>query len=235
AGDVVAYYLPGALTAPRQVSVLPPSASLTLAPTLRENWLRGGGKGNDGAWRNAERLFLSEHRGLSFGRGNVTASPAWHSQAQTLGPGPRGKRVSEGQAAFQQFIRDHLETGCLMSAALVLAHPEQYALTRACLEKQSGLRHVCNRIHEWAFGFNVLTIVSNRETLTHRDKLSGGLEWLDELVSIGGDDTTVLELPGVGVRFQYRSGTIVLFSGHTHLHGVSASKRERVCFAAYAR
>ncbi|KZV59180.1 hypothetical protein PENSPDRAFT_595933, partial [Peniophora sp. CONT] len=127
------------------------------------------------------------------------------------------------------------ETGCLMSAALVLTHPEQYAVTRACLEKQGGLRHLCHRVREWAFGFNVLTIVANRKSLLHRDKLSGGQEWLDALLSIGGDIDTVLELPGVGVRFQYTSGTIVLFCGHTHLHGVSASRSERVCFAAYGR
>lgn len=122
-----------------------------------------------------------------------------------------------------------------MSVALALTHPEQYALTRACLGQLSTLRHVCDRIREWAFGYNVLTIVANRQSLSHRDRLSGGVEWLDTLLSIGGDEDTVFELPGVGVRLLYTSGTLVLFCGHTHLHGVSASRAERVCFAAYAR
>lgn len=122
-----------------------------------------------------------------------------------------------------------------MSVAMVLVHPEQYALTRAALEALSSLEHICDYIQTWAFGFNVLTVVVNRETLTHRDKFSGGFEWLDELLNIGGDEGTVLELPGVGVRFQYTSGTIAIFSGNTHLHGVSPSLLERACFAAYVR
>ena len=137
--------------------------------------------------------------------------------------------------AFQAFIRAHLELGCLISAALVLTHPEQYALTRGCLERASTLQHLCDRIREWAFGFNVVTLVVNREALTHRDKMSGGQEYLDALLSIGGDVHTTLELPGIGVRFQYTSGTIVFFSGNTHLHGVSISQTERACFALYAR
>lgn len=155
--------------------------------------------------------------------------------ASHLGPGPNGKKPTSGQLAFQQFVRDHLETGCLMSVALVLTHPEQYALTRAGLEKLGSIQHVCDRIREWAFGFNVLTVVANRETLLHRDINSGGTHWLDQLLNIGGSTDTVLELPGIGVRLQYTSGTMALFSGNTHLHGVSASKCERVCFAAYAR
>lgn len=122
-----------------------------------------------------------------------------------------------------------------MSVALALTHPEQYAVTRAGLQMLSNVRHLCERIREWAFGFNVLTVVANRESLLHRDKRSGGFVWLDLLLSIGGDEGTVLELPGVGVRFQYTSGTILMFSGNTHLHGVSPSASERVCLAAYAR
>ena len=117
----------------------------------------------------------------------------------------------------------------------MLTHPEQYAVTRGSLEKLSRIDHICDRIREWAFGFNVVTVVANRESLTHRDKRSGGFEYFDQLLTVGGDAETVLELPGLGVRFQYTSGSIVMFSGNTHLHGVSYSQRERVCFASYAR
>lgn len=90
-------------------------------------------------------------------------------------------------------------------------------------------------MREWALAFNVLTVVANRELLLHRDKLSGGPDYLDQLLTIGSDDDTVLELPGIGVRFRYGSGTMALFSGHTHIHGVSRSTCERVCLASYAR
>ena len=152
-----------------------------------------------------------------------------------LGPGPNAKRASAGQLAFQQFVRDHLETGTVLAIALVLTHPQQYAHTRGGLEKFSRIEHICDRIREWAFGFNVLTVVVNRESLTHRDKLSGGAEYFDQLVTVGGDPNTVLELPGIGVRFLYTSGTVVMFCGNVHLHGVSRSVGERTCFASYAR
>lgn len=122
-----------------------------------------------------------------------------------------------------------------MSVAIAIVHPEQYALTRASLSKLGALPHVCEYIRHWAFGFNVLTVVVNRDTLVHRDKQSGGLDWLDELLSIRGSDDTVLELPGVGARFLYQSGTIALFSGNIFSHGVSCLLEERVCFAAYVR
>ena len=152
-----------------------------------------------------------------------------------LGPGPNGRRASPGQLAFQKFIREQEETVSLLAVVEVLIHPQQYALTRGSLERHSTLAHIRNRIREWAFGFNVVTVVVNREALTHRDKRSGGLEYFDQLVTVGGDSTTVLELPGIGARLQYTSGAIVMFSGNTHLHGVSASQKERVCFASYAR
>ena len=156
-----------------------------------------------------------------------------------LAPGPgtarSRKRPSAGQLAFQQFVREQLETGCLMSIALALIHPEQYALTRASIECMTRIRHVGPRAREWGFGFNVLTVVANRMSVLHRDRLSGGHLFLDCLLSVGGDEGTVLELPGLGIRAQYASGTMALFSGNTHLHGVSKSNAERVCFAAYVR
>lgn len=152
-----------------------------------------------------------------------------------LGPGPGGRCPSSAQRSFQEFLALNLETGALISVALVLTHPEQYALTRACLQKLSAIEHINERLMEWSFGFNVVTVVVNRQSPFHRDRGSGGADWLENLMNIGGDDGTVLELPGIGVRFQYSSGTMALFSGHTHLHGVSEAACERVCFASYAR
>ena len=100
--------------------------------------------------------------------------------------------------------------------------------------------------YEWLRNFNVSKVkngpvpagydwITGPLSLLHRDKLSGGVPYFDCLLTIGGDDGTVLALPGLGIRYQYTSGTMVLFSGHTRLHGVSKAHAERVCFAAYVR
>ena len=80
-----------------------------------------------------------------------------------------------------------------------------------------------------------MTLVVNREAWFHRDPNSGGVTWFDQLFNFGGDPGTVLELPGIGVRLQYDSGTVAMFSGHTHIHGVSESTHERLCLASYVR
>lgn len=96
-GQVMAYYLPDALTSERQAgstlleydlldSLLEQKiigeSMKTLTPTLREHWLRG--TGTDGEWRNAARHFLPAQKSKKYGRGNVTASPAWHGQAKDV-------------------------------------------------------------------------------------------------------------------------------------------------------
>lgn len=129
-----------------------------------------------------------------------------------------------------------MDTSALIfSAALGIAHPEQYELTRKCLEHVALDPEFSELATRWAFAFHVVTIVANRSTITHRDIRSGGRPLLDILATFGGSENTVIEFPGLGLRLQYDSGTLVLFSGHVHPHGVSVSRDERVCLALYAR
>lgn len=123
----------------------------------------------------------------------------------------------------------------IFSAALAIAHPEQYELHRRSLRKVANDPAFADLISQWAFAFNVVTVVANRSTPIHRDVLSGGRPLYDLLATFGGGPLTVLGFPGLGLRMQYDSGTIALFSGHVHPHGVSVSSEERVCLALYAR
>lgn len=123
----------------------------------------------------------------------------------------------------------------ILSATLAIAHPEQFQLSLRCLENLGNMAQFADLAEQWAFAFTAVSVVSNRWTPEHRDNGSGGYGILDVLLSIGGCLRTVLELPGLGLRFIYDSGTVVLFSGHVHLHTVSPSERERMCIACYAR
>lgn len=69
----------------------------------------------------------------------------------------------------------------------------------------------------------------------HRDIYSGGRGMLDGLLNLGGGRLTVIEFPGLGLRLQYDSRALLLFSGNVHSHGVSVSEDERVCLAFYGR
>ena len=72
------------------------------------------------------------------------ALQGWNSSLHVsadLGPPPGKPEASVGQQGFQAFFAENLETGVLVSTALVLTHPEQYALTRAALERLSGIDH----------------------------------------------------------------------------------------------
>ncbi|VDB91630.1 unnamed protein product [Peniophora sp. CBMAI 1063] len=247
--QALVYYLSDCISEDRQARIA--DSIGVLAPTLRANGPKvirnlPGAPRSQAAWRNAENLFLKSHQCDKFGRGNISGSPAWQQQAKTgwtnsihvsadLAPPPGRRGPSAGQLGFQKFFAENLETGLLVSTALVLTHPEQYALTRASLERLSTIDHISERLLEWSFSFNVVTVIANRQAPFHRDRSSGGSEWMEVLLTVGGDAETVLELPGIGARFQYRSGTMALFAGYTHLHGVSESCAERVCIASYAR
>lgn len=126
-------------------------------------------------------------------------------------------------------------TAIILSAALGVAHPEQYELTRESLRKISCDIEFADLAVQWAFAFNVVTIVANRSTPIHRDIASGGRALYDLLCTFGGGPNTVIEFPGMGLRLQYDSGTLALFSGNVHPHGVSVSEEERLCLALYAR
>lgn len=123
----------------------------------------------------------------------------------------------------------------ILSAVLAVVHPEQFESSLKCLDELNDMAKFVDLAEQWSFAFTAVSVISNRSTPEHRDIGSGGRGMVDLLLSIGGCSRTALELPGLGLRFIYDSGTIVLFSGHVHLHTVSPSERERMCIACYAR
>ena len=87
-----------------------------LAPTLREHWprrsgpARGSARSNEGTWRNVHRLFLAENLCERFGRGNVSASPAWHAQAHTVSLDALTKedRINSSRDRMRKYTFPHI-------------------------------------------------------------------------------------------------------------------------------
>ena len=87
-----------------------------LAPTLREHWprrsggARGSARSNEGTWRNMHKLFLAENLCERFGRGNVSASPAWHAQAHTVSLHTLTKeaRINSSRDRMRKYMFPHI-------------------------------------------------------------------------------------------------------------------------------
>ncbi|EGO04662.1 hypothetical protein SERLA73DRAFT_149079 [Serpula lacrymans var. lacrymans S7.3] len=104
-----------------------------------------------------------------------------------------------------------VETGALMSAISCVAHPALYELAREALVRVEDHIDDVAVLKAWSLVFNALSIISNRETLVHQDRLSKA-EWYGMLESVGDYNEAILELTGAGFCFKFDSGTIAGFS-----------------------
>lgn len=122
-------------------------------------------------------------------------------------------------------------------------HPEQHFEGRGALLQH--LRPGASKIdHEsfkrvmkvWGTGFTGLSVISERETPFHRDGQNAN--WMyDLIVNIADrhDPDVRVELPGIGIRFRYSSGTVLSILGKAIRHGVSATSVDRYCLAFFMR
>lgn len=85
----------------------------------------------------------------------------------------------------------------------------------------------------WSTPFTALSIMTNRQTPVHRDNGSG-FTVNDLLTTIGPYSNGHLDMPSLGCRFRYNSGTIASFCGRLLTHAASADG-ERLCIAQYLR
>jgi hypothetical protein len=127
-----------------------------------------------------------------------------------------------------------METSALISAILLVCHPDLYHAGLQCLEQLPKEKLIMSALEVWSSVFNGISVISNRETPFHRDTQTRA-EWYDILCTLGGDDDTVLELCELGIRLLYRSGTVTALSGQLLEHGVSATVAERLCYAYWMR
>jgi len=139
-----------------------------------------------------------------------------------------------------QWIEQMRETSALLGAAVRIMHPSLYMsglkAIRAIqngqipVDKSEGLANI---LQFWASPFTGLSLMNNRQTPFHRDSL-GCYEWMDLLATVGPYTEGILQMPGLGLEFEYDSGTVVGVSGRAVRHGAQ-SNGERLCFAYYMR
>lgn len=141
---------------------------------------------------------------------------------------------SARQRSAMAWLLRECQFAALVSAALGITHPEQYALSRECLVKLATKRpHLARALAAWPLAFNSLAVIANRCSPDHRDRRGGGKRYYDVMATIGGDADLVIDFKGLGFRGRYCSGAMVNVFGHVHLHSVSRSTAERIAFAAF--
>ncbi|KAI0281322.1 hypothetical protein BC826DRAFT_1111483 [Russula brevipes] len=152
---------------------------------------------------------MNPKMGIRFPPGAINLSPAWHEQAKdgltdAVKPSVTlcgGSGVSKGTPeSCQCWVKDSGRIAAIMSAVLSVVQPDLYALNRECLLRLSEREDLREFIALWGFTFNAVSVISNRSSPAHRDGRSGGAQYSDVLVSLGGDAGTVLELYSLGIR-----------------------------------
>lgn len=159
------------------------------------------------------------------------------------------KPLKYNSTGSKRFLRDILDFQALIGGIICALHPVQYSIMRGALiraadphlkispgetiEDWSLYREI---LGTWASGFTGLSVISQRETPFHRDGRSPRTMF-DVLATVGKtiDPAIRAELPGIGIRFHYNPGTMLLILSKAIRHGVSVSKEERCCLAFFVR
>jgi len=156
-------------------------------------------------------------------------------QGPTDHPKPSASlRQKNYQGAGQAWLIDISESFTLLSSIVRVIHPKLYAMGIETIKKMGMAGSPQEVLQIWYSIFNGVQIISNRETPVHRDH-NTRWEWYDLLTTVGPYQEAILELPGVGLKFSYESGTVLGISGRLLRHGVSEADGERMCVAYFMR
>jgi hypothetical protein len=133
------------------------------------------------------------------------------------------------------------ESFALMGATLALIHPSLFATGMDAMAKMAAGLVKCKEpdlvkevMKVWPLPFNAFSVISNRQTVPHRD-VQGMLSNYDILTTFGSYNDGRFEVPALGMRFIYNPGTLVGISGKVLVHGVASVSGDRVCIASYFR
>lgn len=129
----------------------------------------------------------------------------------------------------------------LVGGILSIIQPELYELGLRAFDQlvddptlvATPADDLLNVLQQWAAPFNAVSIISNRETPIHHD-VGSRPAWSDLLLALGEYEDGRLELPTLGIVYQYNAGTMVAFSGCAFSHGAKCVGN-RACIAWYMR
>ena len=168
--------------------------------------------------------------------GIINLSPSWFSQGHE---GPLDSlHVSSDieQAENVMYLKNLVFINALVARVYSIIQPDLFDSGYKALDQlteHSQLNNtILNALEAWSTPFTGLSVILNRETITHRD-IKGYRESFDMLVTIGDYSEGRLHLPGLGFSLVYNPGTLVAIAGNILAHGVCSVAGERACLAHF--
>lgn len=126
------------------------------------------------------------------------------------------------------------DTFALLEGVLRVVHPRLRKSSQNVAAHILGSDPICgNAMMDWPSSFQKIQIISNRQSIYHRD-ISGLPGWFDFLLTLGTyGQQGVLSLLNLGVSLPYRSGTLVALVASAVIHGVPEVQPDRLCYALF--
>ncbi|KAG2062393.1 hypothetical protein BDR06DRAFT_966179 [Suillus hirtellus] len=213
---IIAWYLPDALTDTTQKEIR--EATDLLAPSLEKSRLFNRGSEDVGATHRCINLSLAW-----FQQGHKNVS---NLEVSASLKGPSCKNILKAIA----------RPAAITSMALTVMHPEQYW---AGLRTLSNLRNIAvskdlpqmpEALQYWASMLNTLSIISNWETLHHRDHMSIA-ECFNILTTVWNYSNAWMTMPNLQLEFKYNSSCMIVFSRRIVRHGFYDVEGDQIAWA----
>ncbi|KAH9474714.1 hypothetical protein JR316_0013179 [Psilocybe cubensis] len=230
-GNILMWYLPGALKNRRQLKMWKELKILQGSFSIDEY---------SSSWRKNTSNYMKREDCKTLAPGTVSMAPAWFQQGHAKS-NPLEVSAELRKARGLRWIENFSDSAALIGAALSIMHTWQWQLAIQAMDnlyrdpdlvaKNETLPRVLNA---WTSPLTGISVINNRlETPTHRDRGSA-YEWFDILSSIGKYQNGYMRLPGAGVEVAYGPGTLVGIAGKILTHNAS-SVGERACIAQYMK
>jgi len=144
--------------------------------------------------------------------------------------------VNFKEPAALEWLDSISESNAVLSAILAVIHPKLHDAGQQTAMHLRDTPDISPQgiLYQWASVFNNISIISNCDTLSHRDRSSRN-NWYDILATLGSYKDCTLELLGLGISLEYGPGAVVGISGKVLEHTVHDFKGDRVCYAYFMR
>jgi len=143
------------------------------------------------------------------------------------------------KSAAPAWVSEMGETSAFLGGLLRVINPAEFETGIACIKaivkgdqvaKKENLDDL-GRI--WTSPYPTVSLMSNRNSPIHRDT-GGDYSSMDMLVSVGPYEKAVFNVPGLGLKFWYDTGTVIGLLGRILQHGAECTG-DRLCWAQYLK
>ena len=178
--------------------------------------------------------------------GIVNLSPSWFSQGHEC-PGELLHASADIQLPENlKYLQNLILANTIVVTIYAVVQPDLFEFGLAIFEEladhaQELNESISNALSAWATPFTSLSMILDRETITHQDikgyrthqDIKGYRESFNLLLTIGHYTGGWFHLPGLGFSLLYDLGTVVTLAGNVLQHGVCPVAGDRPCLAHF--